>query len=118
MIAIRDLAKLYNVETKRINEAVKNNPDKFPERYCFDLNLEEYNLLRSKFSTLKSGRRKHRKYLPTVFTEQGVYMLSSVLRTKDAARVSVNIINVFVEMRKYISNNKDVFNKISAMLDL
>ena len=77
-----DLAKLYQVDTKRINEAVKNNPNKFPERFCFVLTNEEIVCLRSKFSTLnKSGnlRGSNYKYLPRVFTEQGVYMLATIL---------------------------------------
>ena len=79
-----DLALLYNVETKRVNEAVKNNPLKFPERFCFELRLDEYNSLRSKNSTL-NGRGQHRKYLPKAFTEQGVYMLATVLKSKIAS---------------------------------
>ncbi len=78
-----DLAKLYHVETKRINEAVKNNPDKFPERYSFVLTNESYDYLRSKFSTLEvGGVGKYTKYHPRVFTEQGVVMLASVLKNK------------------------------------
>jgi len=99
-----DLARIYNVETKRINEAVKNNPLKFPERFCFELRLDEYNSLRSKNSTL-NGRGQHRKYLPKAFTEQGVYMLATVLKSKIASEVTINIMDTFVKMRKYISNN-------------
>ena len=99
-----DLAKLYSVETKRINEAVKNNPLKFPNRFCFELNEDEYNSLRSKYSTL-SGRGQHRKYLPKVFTEQGVAMLSTILKSKTAIEVSIRIMNAFVAMRHYMSDN-------------
>jgi len=97
-----DLAKLYQVETKRINEAVKNNPDKFPERYNFKITEEEYNSLKSKISTSKGGSRKGH----TVFTEQGVYMLATILKSKVATEVSIAIMDTFVKMRHYINYNK------------
>ena len=102
-----DLAKLYNVETKRINEAVKNNPDKFPERYSFILDNESISSLRSKFSTLEvNGQGKYTKYAPRVFTEQGVYMLATILKSKTATEVSIRIMDTFVKMRHYINYNK------------
>jgi len=110
-----DVAFLYNVETKRINEAVRNNKDRFPENFCFRLTEDEYNSLRSKFSTLKNYRGQHRKYLPYVFTEQGIAMLSGIIKNKTAVRVSVNIMNAFVEMRKFINNNAEVFNRITKL---
>ncbi len=84
-----DLAYLYGCKngTKEINQAVKNNMAKFPERFAFRLNEQEYHFLRSKYLTLKNGRGKHRKYLPYVFTEQGVAMLATVLKSKAAAKV-------------------------------
>lgn len=97
-----DLAKLYKVETKRINEAVKNNPDKFPERFSFYITFEEYKNLRSKFSTFGL---KERKYVPRVFTEQGVAMLATILKSKVATNVSIQIMDAFVAMRKYIGSN-------------
>ncbi len=102
-----DLAKLYGVETKRINEAVRNNFQKFPERFSWLLSDDEWNFLRSKFSTLKTpknGRGTHRKYLPRVFTEQGVAMLATILKSNVATQVSIAIMDAFVIMRKYISN--------------
>ena len=87
-----DLAKLYDVETKRINEAVKNNPSKFPERFSWLLDEEEWKILQSKNSILKiesNGRGSHRKYLPRVFTEQGVWMLSTILKSNIATRVNI-----------------------------
>ena len=76
-----DVAKLYGVETKRINEAVKNNPDKFPDSYLFELNKKEWDLLKSKFSTsIKGGKVK----LPTAFTEKGLYMLATILKSQTA----------------------------------
>ncbi len=103
-----DLAELYQVETKRINEAVKRNPDKFPERFSWVLSNDDWTFLRSKISTLKiktSGRGAHRKYMPRVFTEQGVAMLATILRSKVATEVSIKIMDAFVMMRKYISTN-------------
>ncbi|MBR6073529.1 MAG: ORF6N domain-containing protein [Bacilli bacterium] len=104
-----DLAKLYNVETKRINEAVKNNPDKFPSRYSWVINPEEANeFLRSKFSTLEiDNRTKHFKHGVRVFTEQGIYMLATILKSKEATQVSIRIMDTFVKMRHYINYTKE-----------
>ena len=101
-----DLAKLYNVETKRINEAVKNNPEKFPERFSWKLTKIEYENLKSKFST-SNLKENHggRRNLPRVFTEQGVAMLSTILKSKVAIKISIRIMDAFVLMRKYVSNN-------------
>ena len=100
-----DLAKLYQVETKRINEAVKNNLEKFPERFSWILSKEEYNHLRSNFSTSSSIKNYGgRRYNPRVFTEQGVAMLATVLKSHVATRVSIAIMDAFVSMKKYISN--------------
>jgi len=99
-----DLAKLYQVETKRINEAVKNNPAKFPKRFSFRITEEEYNYnsLKSKISTSKGGSRKGH----TVFTEQGIYMLATILKSNVATEVSIAIMDTFVKMRHYINYNK------------
>ena len=96
-----DLAKLYNVETKRINEAVKNNPDKFPGRFYFRINENEFLSLKSKISTSKGGSRKGHN----VFTEQGIAMLSTILNSKVAVETSIRIMDAFVKMRKIISSN-------------
>ena len=102
-----DLAKLYGVETKRINEAVKNNPNKFPDRFSFKLSNEELAFCsRSKISTLnkeKSKRGNNVKYLPRVFTEQGVAMLATILKSNIAIEVSIRIMDAFVYLRKYLS---------------
>jgi len=109
-----DIAKLYEVETKKLNQAVKRNIERFPEEFCFQLTEEEYESLRSQFVTLKiQGRGQHRKYLPYAFTEQGVAMLSTVLHSDKAIRVSINIMKAFTEMRNFILNNKMLFEKIS-----
>ena len=103
-----DLSKLYQCKngTKEINQAVKNNPDKFPERYSFQLSDNEYNNLRSNFltSSLESGYGG-RRYNPRVFTEQGIAMLSTILKSKVAVETSIRIMDAFVKMRKYISAN-------------
>ena len=99
MVLTRDLAGLYQVETKRINEAKKNNPDKFPERFYFRISESEYGDLKSKISTSKGGSRKGH----TAFTEQGVYMLATILKSKVATNVSIAIMDAFVKMRHYIN---------------
>ncbi len=96
-----NLAKLYQVETKRINEAVKNNVDKFPERFCFRISDYEYMALKSNFSTSKGGSRKGHN----VFTEQGVAMLATILKSSIATKISIAIMDAFVSLRKYISSN-------------
>ncbi len=96
-----DLAMLYHTETKRINEAVNRNKAKFPERFCFRITESEYNFLKSQFATSKGGSRKGH----TVFTEQGVAMLATILKTDVATKVSIAIMDAFVAMRKYISSN-------------
>ena len=100
-----DLAKLYNVETKRINEAVKNNIEKFPERYCFQLNNEESNNLRSKISTSKINSHGGRRYNQRVFTEQGVYMLATILKSKEATKITIAIMDTFVVMKSIINTS-------------
>ena len=99
-----DLAELYGVETKRINEAVRNNVDKFPSDFYFELSKKEDELLRSKISTFKENL-KNRKYVSKVFTEQGVYMLATVLKSKIATDVTISIIRTFVQMRKLLNDN-------------
>ena len=111
-----DLAKLYKVETKRINESVKNNLEKFSERFSWKLTDQEYLNLRSKFSTSSleysyGGRR----YNPRVFTEQGVAMLATILKSKVATQVSIRIMDAFVSMRKFINENKDMFKRITTI---
>lgn len=102
-----DLAMLYEVETKRINEAVKNNLDKFLERISWKLTKDEANNLRSQFAT-SSGVNNYggRRYLPRVFTEQGIYMLATILKSSVATKVSIAIMDTFVKMRHYINYNK------------
>ena len=96
-----DIAALYEVETKRINEAVKNNPDKFPMGYILELSKEELDSLKSKISTLKRrGRGQHSKYSPKVFTEKGLYMLATILKSKIATQTTISIIETFAKVRE------------------
>ena len=107
-----DLAKLYDVETKRINEAVKNNPEKFPCDFFFELTQEETEILKSKISTSSwGGRRKAIK----VFTEQGVYMLATILKSKIATDVTINIMRTFTKMREFALNYKDIAKRIQEI---
>ena len=112
-----DLAILYGCSngTKDINKAVRRNMERFPNDFYFQLTKDEYNNLRFHFGTSKIENRGGRQYLPYVFTEQGIAMLSSVLRTSNAAKVSVNIMNAFVWMRKFINENKDMFKRIISI---
>jgi hypothetical protein len=92
-----DVAVLYGVETKRINEAVKNNSDKFPEGYVLELDKNEWNGLKSKFSTsIKGGKVK----LPTAFTEKGLYMLATIIKSPKAVRTTLDIIETYAKMRE------------------
>ena len=109
-----DVAKLFKYQTKDLNRNVRNNISRFPENYCFQLTEEEYNSLRSQFVTLKNyGRGQHRKYLPYVFTEQGLTMLSAVLHSDKAIRVSIGIMDAFIEMRKFLYENGQALQRIS-----
>ncbi len=108
-----DLAKLYNVETKRINEAVKSNPEKFPNRYLFRITDKEYNSLKSKISTSKGGSRKGH----TAFVEQGIYMLATILKSDVATEVSIRIMDTFVKMRHYIKYNEQLLPRKYLLLE-
>ena len=110
-----DLAELYGVEARILNQAVKRNITRFPLDFMFQLNKQETEILRSQFVILKSGRGQHRKYMPYVFTEQGVAMLSSVLNSERAIRVNIQIIRTFMQLRELLSTNKDLKEKIENM---
>ena len=113
-----DLAKLYQVETKRINEAVKNNPQKFPERFSWQLSIDETtNISRSKFSTLKPQQGLNVKYGARVFTEQGIYMLATILKSRVAIDVSIRIMDSFVKMRHYIKYNNNILPNRVLLLE-
>ena len=125
-----DVAMLYHYQTKRINEAVKRNKERFPENFCFQLTAEEIKNIKmpnvvlnlknennwSQFATSsKSENIKYRgkKYLPYVFTEQGIAMLSGLLKNDIAVQVSINIMNAFVEMRKFLIQNGQIFERLT-----
>lgn len=108
----RDLAELYGVETKRINEAVRNNQDKFMDDFYFELTNDEFEDLRSKFSTANFSKTRAN---PKVFTEQGIYMLATILKSKVASQVTVYIIKTFADMRKLISQNIPMFERFERI---
>lgn len=110
-----DLASLYEVSTGAINRAVKRNLERFPDDFCFQLSQEESDSLRYHTGTLKHGRGKHRKYLPFVFTEQGVAMLSSVLKSKRAILVNVQIMRAFVQLREMLISNRELARKLANL---
>jgi len=120
-----DIAELYGVETKRINEAVKNNPDKFPLDLMFELGGDEWESLRSKISTLNEEQNLKskistsswggRRSVPKVFTEQGVYMLATVLKSQKATETTLAIMRTFTKMRQYLADNGDLYKQISEL---
>ena len=129
-----DVAMLYHYTTKRINETVSRNKKRFPKIFCFQLNTNEYEMIKSQFMTteqnnntdfslrsqfatlnIESNRGKHRKYLPYVFTEQGIAMLSGLLKNEIAIQVSINIMNAFVEMRKFLMQNGNIFERLTSV---
>ena len=112
-----DLATLYEVQVKALNQSVRRNIERFPGDFMFQLTPEEAAALRSQSVTLKRGRGEHRKYPPMAFTEQGVAMLSSVLRSKRAVLVNVEIIRTFVRLRQMLNANADLARKLAALED-
>ena len=125
-----DVARLYNYQTKRVNETVSRNKERFPENFCFQLTEEEVKNLKRQTAILNLGQEnnwsqfatssknensKHRgkRYVPYVFTEQGIAMLSGLLKNDIAVQVSINIMNAFVEMRKFLMLNGQVFERLT-----
>jgi hypothetical protein len=114
VILDKDLAELYGVETRRLNEQVKRNPDRFPEDFMFQLTESELEILMSQIATSSSkwgGRRK----LPYAFTEHGVLMLSSVLNSPTAIQVNIQIVRVYSRLREMLSTHKDVLIKLDKL---
>jgi hypothetical protein len=109
------LSSLYKVEVRVLNQAVKRNKDRFPEDFMFQLNVEEVEFLRSQSVILKNGRGRHRKYPPHAFTEQGVAMLSSVLRSPRAVMVNIEIMRAFVRLREMLQSNADLARKLAEL---
>ncbi|HJT23070.1 MAG TPA: ORF6N domain-containing protein [bacterium] len=110
-----DLAELYGVPIKRLNEQVHRNIQRFPEDFMFQLTETEKNSLRSQIAALKLGRGQHRKYRAYVFTEQGVAMLSSVLNSPKAIKVNIQIMRTFVRIRQLMASNADLARKIEEL---
>ena len=111
-----DLAEMYEVETRVLKQAVRRNINRFPKDFMFELTKDEYNSLTSQIVTLKKkGRGQHRKYMPFAFTEQGVSMLASVLKSDIAVQISISIIRAFVLMRQHLSDYKDLQEKINTL---
>ena len=108
----RDLAELYRVETRIINQAVKRNEERFPESFCFKLSNDELQNLKSQFVISSWGGSR---FSPYAFTEQGVAMLSAVLRSETAIKVSIDIMNAFVAMRHYLHRNADIINRVNSI---
>lgn len=111
----RDLAELYGVKIKSLNLAVKRNRERFPDDFMFQISRQEFEYLRFQFETLNVGRGKHRKYRPYAFTEQGVAMLSSVLNSKRAIHVNIQIMRTFTRLREKISHHKELSRKLAQL---
>ena len=111
-----DVAMLYKCETKYVNRVVKRNIERFPEEFCFQLTENEYESLRCQFVTLKkNGRGQHRKYFPYVFTEYGITMIAALLNSNIAVSISIRIINTFIEMRKFLMENGQLFQRLTTL---
>jgi hypothetical protein len=108
----RDLAELYGVETKVLNQALKRNIDRFPDDFIFQLTKNEFDALRSQFVTSNRGGSR---YLPYAFTEHGILMLSSILNSSRAIQVNIQIMRVFISLRKMIQENRAVFEKLEEL---
>lgn len=111
----RDLAELYEVETKVLNQAVKRNIKRFPPDFMFRLTMKEAKISKSQFVTLKQGQNI--KYLPYVFTEQGIAMLSGIINSDIAIKMNIAIMRAFVELRKFITGNKKIAVQIKKLLE-
>lgn len=107
-----DLAELYEVETKRMKEAVRRNIERFPDDFMFELTRDEYKALRTQFATLETGRGKFSKYPPFAFTEHGVAMLSGILNSPKAIETNISIIRAFVALRRYAMTFDELAAKI------
>jgi ORF6N domain len=111
----KDLAELYGVPTKRLNEQVRRNRERFPEDFVFQLTPDEAHSLRSQNATLKPGRGQHRKYVPYVFTEHGAIMAATLLNSPRAIDVSVFVVRAFVKLRQFVSNHKELAARLDEL---
>jgi hypothetical protein len=110
-----DLALLYNFENKRLKEAVRRNANRFPEDFMFELTKIKYDSLRSQIASFKNGRGQHLKYLPFAITEQGIAMLSSVLKSEKAIEINISIIRAFVMMRQFTLSYSELKTRIEEI---
>ena len=110
-----DVARLYGVTAKRLNEQVKRNRTRFPADFMFQLTKPEYALLRSQIATLDTGRGKHRKYLPYAFTEHGAIMVATVLNSPNAVDVSILVVRAFVRLREILTTNQELAQRIAQL---
>lgn len=110
-----DLAAVYGVSTKRFNEQVRRNRQRFPDDFMFELSAEEWKSLRSQFATLKAGRGQHRKYRPYAFTEHGAIMAATILNSPRATEVSVYVVRAFVRLRNLLASNKELARRLDQL---
>lgn len=110
-----ELAALYGVTTKRLNEQIRRNRRRFPPDFLFQLSAEEATALRSQFATLKRSRGRHRKYLPYAFSEHGAIMAATILNSPRAVEMSVYIVRAFVKLRELVSSNRDLARRLQAV---
>ena len=110
-----DLAELYEVETKRLKEAVRRNINRFSDDFMFELTRKEYNILRTQFATLEKGKGKYSKFNPFAFTKLGVAMLSSILKSSKAIHANIYIMRAFVFIRQHALTNKDLTEKLKEL---
>ncbi|MGH8244129.1 MAG: ORF6N domain-containing protein [Steroidobacteraceae bacterium] len=110
-----DLAELYGVSSKRLNEQVKRNRARFPEDFAFQLEFNELRALRSQFATLERGRGRHSKHPPTAFTEHGAIMAATILNSPRAVAMSVYVVRAFVKLREVLASNTELARKLEAL---
>jgi len=112
-----DLSEMYETETKRLKEAVRRNLKRFPNDFMFELTNQEYDSLRSQFASLKNlGRGEHSKYLPFAFTEQGVAMLASVLKSDKAIEINIQIVRAFIALRQFVIGYAELNQKLESFM--
>ncbi len=110
-----DLAALYGVTTKRLNQQVRRNLARFPSDFMFQLTAEETEALRLQFATLKTGRGRHRKYLPFAFTEHGAIMAATILNSSRAVEMSIYVVRAFIQLRELLTSNKELAKKLDEL---
>ena len=110
-----DLAELYEVETKVLNQAVRRNSNRFPERFMFRLEVKEWETMRSQFVTASNQKKRNIKVTPFAFTEHGVTMLASVLRSEKAIQMNISIVEAFISLKEYALNYKDIADKLKEL---